>query len=263
MKTYNFARTNETLYYDELKNGFKVYVVPTTNKDSFYAVIGVFYGSNDISFIPNGQTEYKETNLGIAHYLEHLAFANEEGEDPFSFFSKSGVNTNASTSFLSTKYYIWGNNDLKNNLDYLLNFVLTPYFTDENIKKELGVITEEIRMYEDEPNWVIDDLARKMAFKELPLKEKISGSYESIQKITKEELYDCYNTFYAPDNMFLIVSGNVSEKEVFDLVKNHKKLNSLLPKGKVKREEYDEILFSDKKSSQATKKVWVTLNIYC
>jgi len=241
MKTYEYSRTGEKLYTDKLENGFQTFVIPSTKKNTFYAALGVKYGSSDIGFIPLNRDDYIETNYGIAHFLEHLAFAMKDGEDPFVFFNKSGVNSNASTSFYATKYYIWGTKEFNKNLNYLLTFVLSPYFTDENVNNERGIINEEIKMYEDDPSWCIDDIARKMIFKELPIKEKISGTINDVKKITKEELYDCYNTFYVPNNMFLVVGGCVSVDEVFEIVRNHKILKDLKPNYNIKRKQYHEM----------------------
>lgn len=241
MQTYEYSRTLEKLYTEKLDNGFQTFVIPTTKKNSFYAAIGVKYGSSDIGFIPLNKDEYIETNYGIAHFLEHLCFSMEDGTDPFAFFNQNGVNTNASTSFYATKYYIWGTQEFKKSLEYLLTFVLSPYFTDENVNSERKVINEEIKMYEDDPSWCIDDIARKMVFKELPVKEKISGTINDIKNITKEELYDCYNTFYVPNNMFLVVGGGVSVSEVFEIVRNHEILKKLKPNYNIKRKQYHEL----------------------
>lgn len=239
MKIYKYSRTDDKLYFNELENGFKICVIPKANNNTFYAVLGVKYGANDVSFRKDG--EIFNTNYGVAHFLEHLAFNMENGEEPFSFFNKSGVNSNASTGFEATRYYIWGIEDFKKNLDYLLTFVLSPYFTSESIKRERGIINEEIRMYEDNPNWHLDDVARKMIFKELPCKESISGSYDSIGKITSDELNDCYNTFYVPNNMYLAVAGNVSYDDVMDVIKNNKIINNLKPNNHIERVKYNEI----------------------
>lgn len=226
MKTYKYSRTNEKLYYEELKNGFRICIVPNKN-DNYYAVLGVKYGANDVSFKIND--DYVETNYGIAHFLEHLAFNMEDGEDPFTFFNKSGVNANASTGYEATRYYIWGTKEFKKNLDYLLTFVLSPYFKNDSIKRERGIINEEIRMYEDDPGWNIDSVGRRMVFDKHPMKESISGTYDSIKKISEKELYDCYNTFYVPNNMYLVVSGNVNYEDVMDVIKNNKIINDMKP----------------------------------
>ena len=257
MKTYEYSRTGEKLYSETLENGFQTYVIPSTNKNSFYAAIGVKYGSSDIGFIPLNRNEYIETSYGIAHFLEHLTFSMEEGEDPFTFFNKSGVNSNASTSFFATKYYIWGTKEFKKNLDYLLTVVLSPCFTDENVDRERGIINEEIKMYEDDPSWSIDDVTRKMVFNELPVREKIAGTIESIAKITKEELYDCYNTFYVPNNMFLVVGGKVSKEEVFEIVRNHKILNNLKPNNNIQRKKYNELSVVNKEYNELKMNVYI------
>lgn len=240
MKTYKFPRTGETVYCEKLANDFNVVVIPMKNKNNYYALLGVKYGSKDLEFIPVGKEEYLKTNLGIAHFLEHKVFEMEEGENPFSFFAESGTGANASTGFESTRYYIWGTDKFRENLDYLLTYVFSPYFTDENIKKEQGIISQEIKMYDDEPGWIIDDLSRKMAFNNSPVREKIAGTLESISKITKEELYDCYNTFYVPNNMYLVVCGNVSQEEVLEIVNNNKALKKHKPNYDIKRKEYHE-----------------------
>ena len=238
MKTYKYSRTDEKIYYNELENGFKICVVPNENKNSFYAVLGVKYGANDISF--KLDNEIIDTNYGIAHFLEHLSFNMEDGEDPFTFFNKSGVNSNASTSFNATRYYIWGVEDFKKNLDYLLTFVLSPYFDDESVNRERGIINEEIRMYEDDANWHIDDVGRKMVFSQLPAKESIAGTYDSVSKITPNELYNCYNTFYVSNNMYLIVSGNVNYEDVMEVVNNNKLVNELKTNNHIERKKYNE-----------------------
>lgn len=257
MKVYKYSRTSEKLYCDCLENGFKTFVVPSKNKKNYYAAIGVKYGSSDVRFIPLNKDEYIKTNYGIAHFLEHLSFSMEDGVDPFAFFNKSGVNTNASTSFYATRYYIWGTNDFKKNLNYLFDVVLMPFFNEENINKERGIINEEIRMYEDDPSWCIDDVTRKMLFKELPIREKISGSFESVSKITEEELYDCYNTFYVPNNMFLVVGGNVVPEEVFEIVRNHKVLKNLEPNYNIQRKKYEESPSVDKEYKELKMNVYI------
>lgn len=257
MKSYTYSRTGEKLYNEVLDNGFQVYVLPSDKKNTFYACIGVKYGSNDVCFVPLNENKFKKTNYGVAHFLEHLIFSMEDGTDPFAYFNKSGVNVNASTSFYATKYYMWGTNDFNKNLDYLLSVVTSPYFTNENVISERGIINEEIRMYEDDTGWFIDDLARKMIFKELPIKEKIAGTFDSVSKITKEELYNCYNTFYVPNNMFLVVSGNVDVDNVLKIVKSHKKLNSLKPNHNIKRKKYDESREVSKEFCQCKNNVYL------
>lgn len=238
MKKANFNNLDQSIYYFTLKNGFKVYIVPFEDKKNYYAILGTKYGSNDIEFSINNKDI--KTPYGIAHFLEHKIFEQEDGIDPFKFFSKSGVNTNASTTFTNTSYYIWGTNNIYENINYLLDFVYSPYFTDQNVLKEKGIIKEEILMYEDNPDWVMYDTIRKNIFYNLPSKEKIAGSIESIESITKEDLYNAYNTFYNPSNMYLVVGGNVNPHELEKTIKNNKKLNSIQEIKEIKRKEYKE-----------------------
>jgi len=238
MKKNSFLNLEQDIYSFSLKNGFQVYIVPYKNKKNYYAVLGTKYGSKDISFITNNKKI--TTPYGTAHFLEHKMFEMEDGIDPFKFFSKSGVNTNASTTFDNTRYYIWGVNELEKNLNYLLNFIYKPYFTDENVLKEKGIIKEEILMYEDDPEWAMDDQMRKNLFYKLPIREKIAGTVSSIEKITKEDLYNAYNTFYNPNNMFLIIGGNVKPKNIEELIKKHEILNSIEKIDNIERIKYNE-----------------------
>ena len=238
MKKKEFKNLEQDLYTFTLANGLKVFLVPFSKKKHYYVVLGTKYGSNDIEFKLNNH--FYKTPAGTAHFLEHKMFEQENGEDPFAFFSKSGVNVNASTSYDNTKYYIWGVNDLEKNLDYFLNFVYSPYFTDENILKEKDIIKEEILMYEDEPEWALDDQMRKNLFYNLPAREKISGTIDSLQQIQKKDLELAYKTFYNPNNMFLVIGGNFEPEKIEKLITNHEILNSLTKKPKIKRQVYKE-----------------------
>lgn len=223
MKKFNLNNLDQDVYYFTLANGFKVYLVPFSNKKNFYAVLGTRYGSKDIDFSCNGDIH---SPYGIAHFLEHKMFEQEDGIDPFKVFAKTGISTNASTTFDNTRYYIWGVNELEKNLSFLLDFVFSPYFTDDNVLKEKGIIKEEILMYEDDTSWALDDTLRKNMFYELPVKEKIAGTVESINKITKEDLKLAYDTFYHPSNMFLVVGGGINPRKIETLIKNHEKLKT-------------------------------------
>lgn len=240
MKKIKFNSLEQDMYTFTLKNGLEVYLVPFENKNNFYAVLGTKYGSRDIEFKIDNSKEFIKTPYGIAHFLEHKIFEQEDGIDPFTFFSKSGVSCNASTTFTNTRYYIWGVNNLAQNLEYLINFVMTPYFTDESVEKEKGIIEEEILMYEDDPDWAIDDAMRKNIFYELPIREKIAGTITSIKEITKEDLYNCFNTFYVPSNMYLIVGGHFDKDEIEKLVLDNKIINQIPKRKKIERLEYKE-----------------------
>ena len=238
MEKTNFNNLDQDMYSFTLENGLRVCLIPFKDKKNYYAVLGTKYGSNDIEF--NYNEKDIKTPYGTAHFLEHKMFEQEDGIDPFKFFSKSGVNTNASTTFNNTRYYIWGINDIDKNINYLLDFVYSPYFTDKNVEKEKGIIKEEILMYEDDPEWTLDDNMRRNLFYELPVREKIAGTITSVQSITKEDLYNAYNTFYNPSNMYLVIGGNISPVDLEKLIKKHEKLNSIKKNEEIKRKEYKE-----------------------
>lgn len=239
MKVYKFPRTDDNIYFDVLDNKLSVCIIPNENFPTYYAALGVRYGSLDLEFIPKGEKEFIKTPAGIAHFLEHKKFELDADTDANDFFSKHGASANASTSFKQTKYYIWGGTNFKENLNHLLNYVFTPYFTDESVNKEIDIINEEIKMYDDEPGWILDQTVKQMLFYNHPMKEKLAGTYESISNVTAKELIDCYNTFYVPNNMFLIASGNISLEDVLEVIENNELLKKQKP-SKIIRKEYEE-----------------------
>ena len=238
MEKIDLDNLGQEAYYEKMKNGLQLCLIPYPDKNNYYVILGTKYGSNDVKFKCN-QEEY-ETPYGTAHFLEHKIFASEDNIDPFTYFAESGVNVNASTTYDNTRYYIWGVNDFYKNLNYMLDFLFTPYFTDENVLKEKGIIKEEIMMYNDSPEWALDDAMRKNLFYNLPVKEKIAGDVSDIMKITKEDLYNAYNAFYNPSNMYLVIGGNIDIKEIEKLLKKHEKLNMKREKVEATRYTYQE-----------------------
>lgn len=195
----------------ELSNGLKVFIYEKPNFNSVYAAFGTKYGSVDSSFTVNG--EKVTVPDGIAHFLEHKLFESEDG-DAFSKYAATGAYANAFTSFDRTCYIFSCTERFEENLDILLNFVQSPYFTEETVKKEQGIIGQEIRMYDDSPNWnVLFRMLESMYFNN-PVKIDIAGTTESIAKIDADVLFKCYNTFYNPSNMFICIAGNVNTKKV-------------------------------------------------
>lgn len=220
----NLNGLDKEVFYEKLDNGLSIYVIPYPDKKYYSVSYFTKFGSNSTTFIPEGEKEYIKVPDGIAHFLEHKCFETEEGEDPFTFFSKSGTDANAFTSFAETAYVFSGTNDLITNLDFLLSYVNSPYFTDSNVEKEKGIIAEELRMYEDNPYDQLLKNMREATYINDPYQVEIGGSVESIQDITKEYLYRTYNTFYKPSNMVLVVAGNTTLEEVVNVCKNNKKL---------------------------------------
>lgn len=207
------------IYQEKLDNGLEIYVIPKENVNGFYVTLSTKYGSIHDEFIPTGNRDYVKVPMGVAHFLEHKVFEQKDGIDPFTFYSERGCDANANTSNFKTTYLFSGTNALDEGLNYLLDYVQNPYFTDENVEKEKGIIEQEINMYKDNPYFKLYDEVLYNAFVSHPIKYPIAGTVESINKITKEDLYTCYNTFYHPSNMFLVVTGNVDPKEIVDLVK--------------------------------------------
>ena len=239
MEKITLAKLDSDLYYEKLDNGLQVLLLPNHKKKSYYMTYGVWFGSFDVEFTPKNEKKMIKVPDGIAHFLEHKMFEQEDGLDPFTFFSKSGSGANASTTFDGTQYLCYGNQELLPNLEFLLNYVNSPYFTDENVEKEKGIITQEIKMYDDIPEWFLQKQLRFNLFHEYPIKYDIAGTVESINKTTKEDLYRCYNTFYQPDNMFLIITGNMNVEEVIELVRENQK-NKTTSKGIIKTKKYKE-----------------------
>lgn len=195
-----------------LDNGLSIYIMEKLGFDSTFALYGTKYGSINTKFSRNGGEEI-EVPEGIAHFLEHKLFESEDG-DAFSRFAKTGAYCNAYTSFDKTCYIFSCTKSFEKNLEILLDFVQSPYFTAETVAKEQGIIGQEIKMYEDNPGWrVFFNLLREM-YENHPVKIDIAGTVDSIAQIDDKLLYECYNTFYNPSNMFICIAGNVDTKKV-------------------------------------------------
>ncbi len=217
MKTELF--TNKVLNLDysatTLDSGLTVYICERPDFNSVYAAYGTKYGSIDSSFTVNG--EEITVPDGIAHFLEHKLFESEDG-DAFSKYAETGAYANAFTSFDRTCYIFSCSELFEKNLDILLDFVQNPYFTAETVKKEQGIIGQEIKMYDDSPNWsVLFGMLEAMYYNN-PVKIDIAGTTDSIAKIDDTILYKCYNTFYNPKNMFVCIAGNVNSADVLERI---------------------------------------------
>ena len=195
-----------------LDNGLKVYICEMPQFTSAYAIFGTKYGSIDTKFCKNGG-EPVSVPEGIAHFLEHKLFESEDG-DAFTKYAKTGAAANAFTSFDRTCYLFSCSDKFDENLDILLDFVQSPYFTEETVKKEQGIIGQEIRMYDDSPSWrVLFNMLAAM-YVNHPVRIDIAGTVESIAEIDSDLLYKCYETFYNPANMFICIAGNVDARAV-------------------------------------------------
>jgi len=239
MKKSHLKHFNLDIYEEVLPNGLSVHVVPKKG-NNIYATFITRYGSYDNVFIPSGKKDFFEAPMGVAHFLEHKVFEQENGEYPFAFYTKNGADSNASTSYMRTSYLFNGPDAYEENLNYLLDFVQSPYFTDENVEKEKGIIEQEIKMYDDIPYWHLFETVLFNSFHNHPLKYPIAGTVESISKITKEDLYTCYHTFYHPSNMFLTVVGNVDAKKTLELVRKNQEKKNYQPQEKIILKEIEE-----------------------
>ena len=207
MKKINLKGLDLCAYTETLENGLDIIFVPFPDKSNYFISYATRFGSEITSFTPNGQEEVN-VPLGIAHFLEHKMFEQESGEDPFAYFSKTGTGSNASTSYQSTQYVCYGTKNFLDNLRYLLQFVNAPYYTDQNVEKEKGIIAEELKMYADIPDVALETRLRENIYHVHPRRVDIGGTEEEIRKITKEDLYLCYHNFYSPNNMFIFIVGN-------------------------------------------------------
>lgn len=233
MEKLQFDNLQETLYKEVMDNGLHVYVLPKPGFQKTYATFATKYGSVDNHFRVEGQEEVSVPD-GIAHFLEHKMFEEPEG-DIFATFASNGASANAFTSFDQTVYLFSATENVKANLETLINFVQHPYFTDQNVEKEKGIIGQEINMYLDNADWRVYFGLIEAMYQIHPVHIDIAGTVKSISTITKETLYTCYNAFYHPSNMLLFVVGGVDPEEVFELVRANQAAKDYKPQGKIER----------------------------
>lgn len=218
-RTIKYEDLGETLYEYDHKSGLKVFFVQKPGYFKKTAMFGTNYGSIDNIFKVPGSDKIIEVPDGIAHFLEHKLFEQEDG-NMLDKFSRLGASPNAFTSFNQTVYYFSCTDLFEENFKMLLDYVQKPWLTDENVEKEKGIIGQEIMMYQDNADWRVFFNLLDCLYVNHPVKLEIAGSIESISQITKELLYDCYNTFYSPSNMAVTVAGDLEPDEVFSIVDN-------------------------------------------
>ena len=205
-------RIGERCFKYTHKSGVTVYIAPMEGYSTVSARFAVRYGSQEGGWIDAEGREHKIPD-GTAHYMEHKLFESTE-KDAFQLFAQTGAACNAFTSYDMTEYHFKCTSNFAENLEILIGFVLDPYFTKENVQKEMGIISQEITMYLDNPEWQNLMELMKAAYSEIPVKTDVAGTVESISEITPELLYEVYNTYYTPSNMALLISGNVDVDEV-------------------------------------------------
>ena len=188
-------RTGEQYTYVKHPTGLDIYIWKMEDYSTSYALFGTKYGSINTKFKTKNETDFITVPNGIAHYLEHKLFENEDC-DVFSLYAKTGASANAYTSFDKTCYLFSCTDNVYESLEILLSFVQSPYFTEETVQKEQGIIGQEIRMYDDNAGWRVFFNMLQGMYQNHPVKIDIAGTVESIAKINADLLYQCYNTFY-------------------------------------------------------------------
>lgn len=206
-----YERIGEEVFHTTLPNGLPVYIVPKKDFLRKYALFATRYGGMDMRFEKDGQ--WLDTPAGIAHYLEHKMFDTEEG-NALQELAKNGAEPNAFTSNAITCYYFDATDKFYESLEILLSFVSIPYFTDESVQKEQGIIGQEIGMIEDNPEWQVYKQLMQALYHTSPARTPVAGSVESISHITAQTLYDCHKAFYTPANMCLVVVGDVKPERI-------------------------------------------------
>lgn len=209
----------EKLYHTKLDNNLNVFYMSKEGFTKKYAVLATNYGSNDLKFISPRTGEQVELHHGIAHFLEHKMFEQPDGSDAFGRFAQYGASANAYTNFNMTAYLFGTTDNFYPALEHLLSYVSQPHFTDENVKKEQGIIAQEIKMYDDNSDWRLFFNTLRAMYVTHPNRIDIAGTIDSIDRITKEELYECYKTYYSPSNMALFVIGDLDWDRILATIK--------------------------------------------
>lgn len=209
-------RTGEQYTYVKHPTGLDIFIWKMEDYSTTHALFGTKYGSINTKFKTKDEPDFITVPNGIAHYLEHKLFENEDC-DVFSLYAKTGASANAYTSFDKTAYLFTCTDNVYDSLEILLSFVQNPYFTEETVQKEQGIIGQEIRMYDDNAGWRVFFNMLQGMYHNHPVKIDIAGTVESIAQINADLLYKCYYTFYNLNNMVLSIAGNVDEDKVLEL----------------------------------------------
>ena len=232
MQKINLEGLNEYVAYEKLDNNLDVYVYRKKDFHSFYAYYVTNYGALNTEFVPINEEKMHKFPDGIAHFLEHKMFEKEDGH-VLEKFPLIGGSSNAFTSYTHTVYQVSGTEKFYDNLNLLINFVEHPYFTDKNVEKEKGIIKQELFMGKDNPYRVFAFEKLKNLFVNLGYGREIVGEEKDIDSITKEDLYKCYNTFYNPANMAMVICGDFEPEKLLEEIK--KRLIEKKANGEIKR----------------------------
>ena len=253
MKIVESSKIKEKEYIEKLDNGMTVIIIPKPNLDKKYIIWGTHFGSIDNRFIMPKTEEEVFIPDGVAHFLEHKMFEQPDGTNSLDTLMALGLDANAYTTNDHTAYLFECTNNFYKGLDELMDYVQHPYFTDENVEKEKGIIGQEIMMYDDYPDWRVYINLLNAMYYENPIKIDITGTIETISKIDKEILYKCYNTFYNPSNMLLVVCGDFEPEKIIEEIK--KRLIDKKENGEIKR------IYPEEKEGIVKKKVEQKLEV--
>ena len=234
MKIIESTKIKEKAYFEKLENGLNIIIIPKENTNKKYVIWGTNFGSIDNRFIMPGSNEEVFIPDGVAHFLEHKMFEQPNGTNSLDTLMALGLEANAYTTIDHTAYLFECSSDkFYEGLDELMDYVQSPYFTDENVEKEKGIIGQEIMMYDDDPGFKLYLNTMDCLYHKNAVKLDIAGTIESISKIDPDVLYKCYNTFYHPSNMTLVVCGNFKPEELIEEIK--KRLKHKENQGEIKR----------------------------
>lgn len=226
MQVTENKQIKEKLYTEKLDNGLILMVFPKKTRKK-YIVWSTNFGSVDNKFYAPGEENLTVVPDGIAHYLEHKLFEQENGKNSLDVLTSIGVDANAYTTNDHTAYLYECTEHFDDALDEFMNYVQNPYFTDENVEKERGIIQQEIMMYDDYPEWKVYMNAMKAMYKDNEINIDVAGTVETIAKIDKDKLYKIYNSFYRPDNMILVIVGDFDPEEISEKVKSKITMKSI------------------------------------
>lgn len=253
MQVIENLKVKEKIYKEKLENGLVVMVIPKKNVTKKYMIWGTNYGSNDSQFIVPGEEAVTTVPNGVAHFLEHKLFEQENGTNSLDVLTALGVDANAYTTNDHTAYLFQSTDNFYEAMDEFMNYVQHPYFTDENVEKEKGIIGQEIMMYDDYPDWRVYINVLNAMYHENPIKIDITGTIETVNKIDKEILYKCYNTFYNPSNMLLVICGDFDPEQIIEEVR--KRLIDKKQAGEIKR------IYPDEKEEIVKEKIEQKLEV--
>lgn len=233
MEEITLKGIDEKLYYDKCDNGLPVYMWVNEKVNNFYITLSVKYGSCDTEFKNKGDKEYTKVHDGIAHFLEHVNFNEGENKTAHDYFNKLGSSINAFTTFNFTCYEVFASSEFEKNLNHLLDYVQTPYFTKKLIEKEKGIICEEVKMGKNNPGHKLYYGMNNALFKKDKRRIFVTGTEEDVKATTVDELKLVYDTFYHPENMFMVITGNFNPYEAIGIIKENQANKKFKPRNEI------------------------------